>query len=68
MTDPDQASKQRAARQREGMPRWVIGFIIAGVVVVALVVVLLALGHGPRQHMSSPAARPTFAVSPVDRS
>jgi len=46
------------------MPRWVIGFIIAGVVVAALVVLLLALGHGPRQHMSLPTG---VSVSHVAR-
>ena len=38
-------------RQRQRMPRWVVGFIIAGVALVALVVLLLAFGHSPRQHM-----------------
>lgn len=63
MTDPDQASGEPAARERRGMPRWVIGFIIAGAVVVALVVVMLALGHGPQQHMPSPTSLPALAVS-----
>ena len=65
MTHPDQPSGEPAARQRQGMPRWVIGFILAGVVLVALVVALLAFGHGPRQHMTSHTGWPTFAVSPA---
>jgi hypothetical protein len=60
MTDPEHPNgPEPVSRQHQGMPRWVIGFIIAGVVVAALVVVLLALGHGPRQHMSSPTGWPT---------
>ena len=65
MTDPDPTSGEPDARRHQGIPRWVIGFIIAGVALVVLVVVLLALGHSPRQHTSSPTGRPTFAASPA---
>lgn len=61
MADPERSHE---GRRRQGMPRWVIGFIIAGVVVAALVVLLLALGHGPRQHMSLPTG---VSVSHVAR-
>lgn len=61
MTEPDQSNEEPATRQ--GMPRWVIGFIIAGVVVAALVVLLLALGHGPRQHMSSRQSAPVSTAA-----
>jgi hypothetical protein len=62
MTHPDRA-EEPAARKRQGMPRWVIGFIIAGAVVAALVVLMLALGHGPRQHSPSHSSAPASAVS-----
>jgi hypothetical protein len=32
------------------VPRWVKGFVIAGVVLVVLVVVMLLAGHGPGRH------------------
>ena len=33
------------------MPGWVKGFVWAGTVIVLLLIVMLALGHGPWQHM-----------------
>jgi hypothetical protein len=38
------------------MPRWVKLSAIAGVVILALLGVMLLAGHGPGQHMHSPAA------------
>ncbi|MEV6629178.1 hypothetical protein AB0M54_00305 [Actinoplanes sp. NPDC051470] len=42
------------------MPRWVKGFVIAGLVLVALVAVMLLAGHGPGRHghhaLPTPAA------------
>jgi hypothetical protein len=50
------------------MPRWVIGFIVAGVILIALVVLLLALGHGPGRHMPSHTGMPVDAASSLARS
>jgi hypothetical protein len=45
------AELEKSRRAVRPMPRWVKGFIAAGIALLLLVVVLLASGHGPWQHM-----------------
>lgn len=40
------------SKKSSGMPTWVKAFVGAGVVFVLAVAVMIALGHGPWQHMS----------------
>jgi hypothetical protein len=42
----------RNGRYAAGMPRWVKASVWIGGALFLVVVVLLALGHGPGQHMS----------------
>ena len=39
------------AKRATRMPRWVKGFVLAGVAAVILVGIMLASGHGPWQHL-----------------
>lgn len=40
-----------STKRPTGMPRWVTGFVWAGVAAVVLVGIMLASGHGPWQHL-----------------
>ena len=37
---------------KSDMPNWVKGFVAAGVVLALIVIVMIAMGHGPGQHVA----------------
>jgi hypothetical protein len=49
--DPD-----RPTVTRPQIPRWVKGFVVAGVLVLALGGVMMATGHGPGRHFGAHTA------------
>ena len=44
--------------RRPPMPRWVKGFVVAGLVLASLAVVMMATGHGPGRHFGTTADNP----------
>lgn len=59
---PGPADGSGSGSQQDGMPRWVKGFVIAGVVVALLVVLVLVFaggGHGPGRHLPDGAGAET---------
>lgn len=38
---------------RPSMPRWVKGFVAAGLILISLVAVMLVAGHGPGRHFGT---------------
>ena len=38
---------------RPPMPRWVKGFVAAGMILISLVAVMIATGHGPGRHFGT---------------
>jgi hypothetical protein len=35
------------------MPRWVKGFVVAGLILASLAVIMMARGHGPGRHFGT---------------
>jgi hypothetical protein len=42
-------------REKAGMPRWVRGFVAAGLALVLIAIAMVVSGHGPGRHFTTEA-------------